>query len=385
MQFEFATAARIIFGTGARREVAPAAAAFGQRVLVVSGRRPDAAEPLAAELSALGLPVTRLSVAGEPDVETISAGLAQARAAGAEVVVAIGGGSALDTGKTLAALLANPGDLFDYLEGVGRGRALARPSVPLIAVPTTAGTGAEVTRNAVIAVPDRRVKVSLRSPHMLARLAVVDPELTYSAPPAVTASAGLDALTQLIEPFVSNAANPLTDAVCREGLRRAGGALRRAYHNGADHEARADMALAGLCSGLALANARLGAVHGLAGPLGGWLPAAPHGALCARLLAGATAANLAALHARAPGNPALARYTEAAQILTGHPDATPADGVAWLRGLVAELRVPNLATYGLTAADLPALVPLAQKANSMRGNPLPLTDAEVAAILDEAL
>jgi alcohol dehydrogenase class IV len=383
--FEFATATRIVFGAGTRRQVAPAAAALGQRVLLVGGQRPGPADALAAELVDAGRAVERLAVAGEPEVEAVAAGAAQARAAGVDVVVAIGGGSALDTGKAIAALLTNPGDLFEYLEGVGRGQALAHPSAPFIAVPTTAGTGAEVTRNAVLAVPDQRVKVSLRSPHMLPRLAVVDPELTYSLPLAVTASAGLDALAQLIEPFVSNAANPLTDAICREGLPRAAGALRRAYHAGVDVKARAEMSLASTLSGLALANARLGAVHGLAGPLGGWLPVAPHGALCARLLPAVTAANIGALLARAPSSPALARYAEVAQALTGRPAATLAEGVAWLRDLVADLNVPALGAYGLSARDIPELVPLAQKANSMRGNPIPLTDAEVAEVLRQAL
>jgi alcohol dehydrogenase class IV len=384
MQFEFATATRIVFGPGARRQVAPAAAVLGKRALLVSGQRPGPANELAADLQDAGLSTTRLAVAGEPEVETVAAGAQQARADGVDVVVAIGGGSALDTGKAIAALLTNPGEVLDYLEGVGSGKPLTQPSAPFVAVPTTAGTGAEVTRNAVLGVPARRVKVSLRSPHMLPRLAVLDPELTYSLPPAVTASAGLDALTQLIEPFVSNAANPLTDALCREGLRRTPAALRRAYHTG-DPAARAEMALASLLSGLALANARLGAVHGLAGPLGGWLPAAPHGALCARLLPEVTAANIAALLVRAPDSPALSQYEELVQALTGWPTATLAEGVAWLRALVAELGVPRLGDFGLTAADLPALVPLAQKANSMRGNPIPLEDAEVAEILRQAL
>ena len=383
--FDFATATRIVFGPGARREAAPAAAAWGKRIFLITGQRPAPGAGLSAELRAAGLTVERWPVAGEPSAADVSAAVAQARAAGVEVVVAIGGGSVLDTGKAVAALLANGGEVLDYVEVVGRGQPLTQPSAPFIALPTTAGTGAEVTRNAVVSVPAHRLKASLRSPHMLPRLALVDPELTYDLPPALTASTGLDALTQLLEPFVSVAANPLTDALCREGLRRVAAALRRAVSHGGDTAARGDMALASLLGGLALANAKLGAVHGLAGPLGGWLPAAPHGALCGRLLPIVNAANLAALQARAPDSPALPRYAEAAQILIGRPQATAADGPAWLRDLVVELALPGLAAYGLAPADFPALVPAAQQASSMRGNPIALTDGEISAILEQAL
>jgi alcohol dehydrogenase class IV len=388
MLFEFATAARIVFGPGARREVAPAAALLGRRALLVTGRRSAPADALQAELQAAGVSAQRFAVSGEPDLETIGAGAAQARQAGAEMVISLGGGSALDTGKVVAALLTNAGELLDYLEVIGRGQPLANDPAPFIAVPTTAGTGSEVTRNATLLSRAHRQKVSLRSPRLLARLAVVDPELTYTLPRTVTAYAGLDALTQLIEPFVSNAANPLSDALCREGIPLAARGLLRAYADGGDVAARADMALASLLGGMALANARLGAVHGLAGPLGGWLAEAPHGALCARLLPIVVAANLKALRARGPASPALARYGELAQMLTGLTPASPgsaADAVEWLQVLVARLNVPPLSSYGLTERDITALVPQAQKANSMRGNPIVLTDAEVAAILEEAL
>lgn len=384
MSFEFATANRIVFGPGVVRQAAPAAAEWAQRALLVTGSREAPGAALAEQLLALGVVSERLAVAAEPDVPTVAAGVALARALGAQVVIGLGGGSVLDAGKAIAALAPNPGEALDYLEVVGRGQALAQAALPYIAIPTTAGTGSEVTRNAVLAVPEQRVKVSLRGPTLLPRLALVDPELSYSVPPEVTAYTGLDALTQLLEPFVSSGANPLTDALCREGLRRAGTALPRVAADGADHAARADMALASLFGGLALANARLGAVHGLAGPLGGRY-AAPHGALCGRLLPAATAANLRALRARAPGSPALARYAEAAHLITCAHDATPADLVAWLHALVERLALPRLAAYGVTAADLPELVPLAQRASSMRGNPIPLTDAEVADILWQAL
>lgn len=384
MSFEFATANRIVFGPGVVRQAAPAAAEWGQRALLVTGRREAPGAALAEQLQAAGIVSERFVVAAEPDVPTVAAGVALARALGAQVVIGLGGGSVLDAAKAIAALAPNPGEALDYLEVVGRGQPLTQAALPCLAIPTTAGTGSEVTRNAVLAVPEQRVKVSLRGPTLLPRLALVDPELTYSVPPDVTGYTGLDALTQLLEPLVSSGANPLTDALCREGLRRAGAALPRVAADGADHAARADMALASLFGGLALANAKLGAVHGLAGPLGGRY-AAPHGALCGRLLPTATAVNLRALQARAPGSPALAAYAEAARLITGDNDATPADLVAWLHTLVERLALPRLAAYGVTAADLPELIPLAQRASSMRGNPIHLTDSEVDTILQQAL
>ncbi|HSG20091.1 MAG TPA: iron-containing alcohol dehydrogenase, partial [Burkholderiaceae bacterium] len=275
---------------------------------------------------------------------------------------------------------------LDYLEVIGAGKAITQPAAPYLAIPTTAGTGAEVTRNAVLGSPEHRVKVSLRSPLMLPRLAVIDPELTYQLPPRLTASTGLDALTQLLEPYVSHLANPLTDAICREGLRRAARSLRRAYRQGrADLPARNDMALASLLGGLALANAKLGAVHGFAGPLGGMFPAAPHGATCAALLPQVMAVNVQALQERATAERALRRYDEVAQILTGSDRATAADGVAWVRDLCRELQIPPLNSYGLTEADFPALIEKSAKASSMKGNPIKLTGEEMAEILRRAL
>jgi alcohol dehydrogenase class IV len=314
----------------------------------------------------------------------VEEGAARARRAGCDCVAAFGGGSVIDAAKAVSALLTNPEPLHEYLEVVGRGRPLAVRAAPLLAIPTTAGTGAEVTRNAVLAVEGERVKVSLRSALMLPAVALVDPELTHSLPPALTASAGLDALTQCLEPFVSPSASPLSDAVAREGLGRAGGALRRAVRDGGDREARRDMAVASLCGGLALANARLGAVHGFAAALGGMFPV-PHGVACARLLAPVAAANVRALRERAPESPALARYAEAARLLTGRADATPEEGAAWLRALVADLAVPPLSRFGLLPAHVAEVVPKAQRASSMQGNPVALTAEELGEALEAGM
>ncbi len=384
MRFEFATATRIVFGPGTVSEAAPMAMALGQRPLVVMGREPSRAASLLDGLASHGLETLTFAVAGEPTVGRVAEGTALARAAGCDVVIAMGGGSALDAGKAIASLLANGGEPLDYLEVIGRGQPITRPSLPLVAIPTTAGTGTEVTRNAVLGSPEHGVKASLRSPLMLPTVAIVDPELTYNLPPAITASTGLDALTQCIEPFVARKANPLTDAVAREGMVRAARSLRRAYENGADMGAREDMAVASLMGGLSLANAGLGAAHGFAGPIGGMFPA-PHGAICARLLPLVMATNVAALQAREPGAAVLARYDEIARLLTGRPDATAADGVQWVEELVAALHIPALGTYGVAETDFPQIVANSQLASSMQGNPIRLSDGELTAILSEAL
>jgi alcohol dehydrogenase class IV len=323
-------------------------------------------------------------VRGEPTVETALKGAQQGRDFAADLVIAMGGGSPIDAAKAIAALLTNPGDPTDYLEVIGRGLPLARPAVPVMAIPTTAGPGAEVTRNAVLASPQQRIKVSMRHASMLPRVALVDPVLTYDMPPSVTASTGLDALTQCLEPFVSHLTTPLTDGFCREGMRRAARSLRRAYHDGSDREARRDMALASLCGGLALANAKLGAVHGFAGPIGGMFDA-PHGAVCARLLPGVMEANIRALQARAPDSPALARHEEAARILTEDASATVSDGVSWVQRLCDELAVPGLSDYGVRSTDVADIVAKAMSSSSMKGNPISLTEAELAAALTGAL
>ncbi|MBZ5622274.1 MAG: iron-containing alcohol dehydrogenase [Acidobacteriia bacterium] len=384
MRFDFATATRILFGEGVVREVPAAAAVMGTRALVVTGASPDRAAPVIAGLKTSALACLPFRVAGEPTIGLIRAGAEYARDERCDLVIAIGGGSAIDAGKALAAMLTNPGDPLDYLEVIGRGQPLQRASAPFIAIPTTAGTGSEVTRNAVLASPEHRVKASLRSASMLPRLAVVDPELMLGLPRAITASTGLDALTQLIEPYVSTRANPMTDLFCTEGIGRAAGALPRVWDDGRDRVARAGMAWASLLGGLALANAGLGAVHGFAAPVGGMFPA-PHGAVCAAVLPHAFAINVRALGSRAPEDRALRRYDEVARLLTGSPYATAGDGVLWIAQICRKLEIPPLGTYGVTAADIPDLVDKAAKASSMKGNPIVLTPAELSEIIARAI
>ncbi len=378
--FEFATAGRIIVGAGRARGLPDVLAPLGTRALVCTGANPARHQEL---LAGLGVPAAVFAVTGEPTIELARAAVAAAREHGADVVAAIGGGSVIDAGKAVAMLLGNGGDPLDYLEVVGSGRKITRPAVPFVAVPTTAGTGAEVTANAVLASPAHGVKASLRSALMIPRVALVDPLLSASCPPAVTASSGLDALAQCLEPFVSVSANPLTDGLAREGLRRAAAGLRRAYADGGDIGARTDMAVCSLLGGLALANAKLGAVHGLAGVIGG-TAAVPHGMACAALLAPVIETNVAALRSRQPGHPALARYAEAARLLTGRPAASIEDGVAWIREMVAQLAIPGLGAFGLRQERAADVAANAMRSSSMRGNPVALSAEDLRAILAQA-
>lgn len=383
MQFEFATATRIVFGPGAAGSIGREAAALGRRAFVLTGADPQRAWPLLRDLENHHVMHTEFRIVQEPTTGLVAEAVRKAGSSDCDLVIGIGGGSVIDAGKAVAALLANGGDLLQYLEVIGEGRPLRRPSIPCIAVPTTAGTGAEVTRNAVLDSPAHRVKVSLRSPFMLPRLALVDPELTYSMPPALTAATGLDALTQILEAFVSRNANPLTDGVCREGLQRAARSLHRAFANGGDRQAREDMCLASLCGGLALANARLGAVHGIAGAFGGAFRA-PHGAVCGRLLPFVAAANIKALRERDPDAPALGRFREAARILTGDTGADPEAGAAWLQALCDRLEVPALSTHGFSSEHAPDLIANSIRSSSMKGNPIDLTAGELKRILEVA-
>jgi len=392
--FEFATANRVVFGRGTFSQVGSIlleGGDTGKSVFVVTGSSNRYARPLLEELAGRGVSTVTFSVSGEPSADTIVEATAAAVAGGCGSVVAIGGGSPIDTGKAVAALLTNGGDdpdPFDFLELVGRGQALTQPSARFVAVPTTAGPGAEVTRNAVIGAGDR--KVSMRSPFMLPAVAVVDPELTLELPPAVTAATGLDALIQCIEPFVSSKANPVTDALALQGMKYGAACLRRAYDNGAgDIEAREGMCLCSLLGGLALANSKLGAVHGFAGVIGGAFPA-PHGAVCAALLAPCTRMNLKVLEelsqaGDASAQASLASYDIVAQTLTGRPNASAEDALPWMEDLVAALDVPGLATYGLAEADVPRVCEAAAASSSMQGNPVKLGQPLLEAVLRAAM
>lgn len=383
-KFEFATAQQIIFGPGVLDQAGDKISGLGQRAFIVTGSSARGAGRLINLLSEKNIGAATFRVSGEPTVGLVQEGVEQARRFNSDLVIGMGGGSAIDCGKAISALYTNPGEVLDYLEVVGKGQPLRAAPLPYLAIPTTAGTGSEVTKNAVLSVPDKQVKVSLRSNRMLPRLALIDPQLTLELPPQITAQTGLDALTQLIEPYVSNAANPLTDGLCREGIRRAARALPRAFQQGDDLDARQDMSLASLFGGLALANAKLGAVHGFAGPLGGMFPA-PHGMICARLLPFVMQANVQALQLRFPESPIVERYAEVARMLTGEPRATAQEGADWVQSLCEDLSIPPLRKYGLKEAHFEALIEKSTHSSSMKGNPIQLTHEELRLILAQAI
>lgn len=377
MEFEFATAARIVFGRGVIRQASSLVGGLGVRPLLVTGRSAERGHRVLDGAESF-------RVDGEPTIGLVEAGAELARSLRCDVVVGVGGGSALDAAKAIAALAVNPGPALEYLEVIGRGRPLGRAALPVVAAPTTAGTGSEVTRNAVLSSPGHGVKVSLRHISMLPKVALVDPDLMLSLPAAATAATGLDALTQLIEPYVSVRATAMTDPLCREGIPRVGSALCRAFDHPGDVDARTRMALGALLSGMALANAGLGAVHGFAAVLGGRF-AAPHGALCAALLPAAMRVNVRALRERHPEGPYLDRYREVA-VWLGEGSQATAESAALAAGRQVErLLIPRLSQWGVRPADVPEAARLAEQASSMKGNPVKLTRTELEEILESAI
>lgn len=416
--FTVARLPRLLVGPGRLADLPGVIAELGRSVLLVTGARSfregPGWNPLIEALDAAGIAWEHLAVSGEPSPELVDGAVATRRADPPDVVVGIGGGSALDAAKAIAGLLRSGTTALDHLEGVGRGVPYPGPATSFVAVPTTAGTGSEVTKNAVLSgtlpgagavgaagdvgaaddaggnAAGAPFKKSFRDEALVARVAILDPDLLAGSPPAVIAGDGMDALTQLLEALTSTGASPFTDAVARAGLAAAAGALpswHAAALAGASAEAtavdRAAMSWAACCSGIALANAGLGAVHGIVAALGARFPV-PHGTGCGILLAATTRANLAALEARAPAAPALARYADAGRILAGRPDL--ADDTARATLLVEldawteALGLPRLADYGVGQVDLPALV-AESRGSSMRTNPVPLEDAEIAGIL----
>jgi alcohol dehydrogenase class IV len=383
LSFEFASPTRVVFGNGTLSKVSQLIGGKKKRILLVSGKNIDRSQPLANTLMLKSCDVFRYIVEGEPTIETVEKGVEAARCEDCQLVVGFGGGSVIDCAKAIAALVPNKGKLFDYLEVIGLDKELEADPLPLIAIPTTAGTGAEVTKNAVIHSPEHQVKVSLRSPLMFPDVAIVDPDLTLSLPPEITATTGMDALSHLLETFVCNQPNPMTDAWCREGLRRIAASLRKVFDNGNDIQARTDMALASMLGGMALANVKLGAVHGFAGPMGGMFPV-PHGAVCAALLPAVMEINIREVN-RQNQSASLLRYDELGQILTGKPDAKAEEGIVWIKKLVNYLKIPTLSTYGLTSSAFTTLTEKAKNASSMKGNPVLLSDSDLREILERSV
>ena len=384
VRFDLAVPVDIRFGAGRVSEVPEVFARLGaSRVLVVTGRTTSRADTLRSELRETGISSIVFGVATEPSIERVRAAVSLVAESGCDAVLGFGGGSALDVAKAVAVLALSGTDPTDHLEVIGAGHPIERPGLPCVAVPTTAGTGSEVTRNSVLS--GGGVKASLRSPLILPKVALVDPELLVGVPKPTIAASGMDALSQLIEPLLSKRANPFSDALARDGIRRSARSLRRGYEEGMEESGvREDLALASLFSGMCLANSGLGAVHGLAAAAGARL-SAPHGVVCAAVLAAVMDVNLRALRERAREHPALPRMTEVATLLTGLTEATPEDAIAWLQELTAALSIPGLASYGLNQDEIAPMVAAAQKASSMRGNPIELRDEEVTEIITRSL
>jgi alcohol dehydrogenase class IV len=328
---------------------------------------------------------------GEPTVQSAIDCTKLASENGCELVVAVGGGTAVDTGKCVAAMLTNGGaerDIYDFLEVVGKAMPIEKRPRPFVAIPTTAGPGAELTKNSVLEAGDR--KVSMRHPLMLPDLVIVDPKLTVQMPRDVTAHTGLDALTQCIEPYVCNSPNPVTDSLSMSGIKLGAKSLRRCLEQPDDISARTDMALCAMYGGMALANAKLGAVHGFSGTLGGLLHA-PHGAICAALLPHCVKMNVELLETRVMDeNPerakeGLRRYKEVANACLGKDDATVAELVKWIEDLVSFCGVPKLSKFGMKDEDVSESVLKSMQSSSMKGNPVGLTVEELEMMLRNAM
>jgi alcohol dehydrogenase class IV len=410
MTFDFYPVPRIQFGAGQFDKLPDALRPLGTRVLVIHNA--DALVPRTTRLLESGGTgrsqpesanfeyVTFYRQRGEPTTDDVERAVALARQERCDCLIALGGGSAIDCTKATAALLTNQGSPLDYMEVVGRRKMITRPCAPWIAIPTTAGTGAEATRNAVIALaaspragalqspgPEPAptpFKASIRSEHLLPKLILIDPQLHLDLPPAVTARSGMDALCQCIESYTSSNANPLTDPLALQGISLCARSLKKCYGHGNDITARQDMALAALLSGVCLTNAGLGAVHGFAAPLGAHFPI-PHGLICATLLPHVIQANITTLQSQDPHHPTLHRYATIGRTLTANPALPHADAltaaVHFTRDLNTALNIPPLSSFNFSPTDIPPMIRLARKASSMRYNPVVLNDDALAGIL----
>lgn len=393
--FDIAVLPRILFGSGRVGELPTLVPSYGRRVLLVTGRRSFRAtlhwRNVLDGLRAAGCEIWDMSVEDEPSPRLVDDAVAEFRSHAIEVVVAIGGGSVLDAAKAIAGLLPFGNSVLDHLEGVGRGVPYGGPALPFIAVPTTAGTGSEATKNAVLSVRGQSgYKKSFRHDTLVPRVALVDPELLASCSAEQIAANGMDAFTQLLESYVSLRANPLTDALAYSGMKAVREGFLTAWHGGTSPEAQAArtaMAYGSLLSGITLAQVGLGSVHGLASPLGAFFPI-PHGVVCGTLVATATEVNIAAMRDREPKNPALGKYAEAGRLLSNDRGLSDDEAlralVEHLQAWTATLELARLGRYGVTVADIPRIV-ADSRGSSMKTNPVVLDDDEIAAIVEARL
>jgi len=390
-EFLFSSTPHIHFGSGKRLELTGLITGFGKKVLLVTGDSSfdssDRCQQLWQELSR-NFDIRRVKVSGEPSPQLVDEAVAEHHDFSADCVVALGGGSAVDAGKAIAGLLPGGESVMEYLEGVGKGGEYIGPSTPFIAIPTTAGTGGETSRNAVLSVVgDQGFKKSFRHESLVARHIILDPELTLDCPADLTAACGMDALTQLLESYVSLAASPMTDALAISGLKQVRDSLLTAVEDGDDINARAGMLYASSLSGLTLANAGLGSVHGLASPLGAYFPI-PHGVVCGTLLFEATQINMAAMYQRAPDHPALEKYDDVGRLFTRQESLDPYAAREALLGILqawsGRLKMPRLSQFGVGEEDVDRIV-AGSRGNSMQTNPVRLTDQEIAEVVRRRL
>ncbi|CAG7856164.1 alcohol dehydrogenase [biofilm metagenome] len=385
---------RIVFGNGRLKEVPALAAAYGTTCLLITGKKSFCATPrwqaFIDSVEDKGLRWVHFTVSGEPSPTVVDTAVKQYKSEGIHVVIAIGGGSVLDAAKAIAGLLPHGNSVMDHLEGVGKNIPYHGPSLPFIAVPTTAGTGSEATKNAVLSVQGPNgFKKSFRDECLIPEYAVLDPELLETCPQALIAADGMDAFTQLLESYVSSRANPFTDALAWSGINAFKEGFFAAWEGiePAASQGRACMAYASLLSGITLAQVGLGSVHGLASPLGAYFPI-PHGVVCGTLVSAATEANIKALEAREPAHPALAKYAQVGRSLSGQPTWDDSAARKTLITLLAEwadkLELPRLNRYGINKSDFPHIV-ANSRGNSMQTNPIVLTDEEINTILQERL
>jgi alcohol dehydrogenase class IV len=381
--FEFSGVGRIVFGRGKFSMAGDLAKSLGRSALVIYNG--NANESRVQTIARSGVQVHAIRQRGEPVVSQVDAAVEEARRRECDCVIGIGGGSAIDAAKAVAGLLTSGGSAIDYMEVVGNGRKISRLSAPWMAIPTTAGTGAEATRNAVIGLPEKKFKASIRSEMLLPRIALVDPDLGADVSPAVTAGSGMDAICQLIESYTSLGASPMTDALALTGIPLAAKNLPTAFADGGNLAAREAMAMAALLSGMTLTNAGLGAVHGFAAPIGANFPV-PHGIVCAALLPNVIQANIQALRSQTGGEaaPALSRYAAIGEIFasTGEPlDAC----VSFITELKRQLKIPPLKEFGIGERDIPEMVALARRTSSMKFNPVQLSEDALSDVLRQAI
>lgn len=391
--FNLSRLPRIIYGAGVRAQLPSLAASFGSRMLLVTGARHLHSRPywqeLLSDLQAAGLEWHPLTIAGEPSPQEIDEAVRNYRDLCVDVVVGIGGGSALDAAKAIAGLLKPGNSVMDHLEGVGPELPYQGPSTPFIAVPTTAGTGSEATKNAVLSVHGQEgFKKSFRGNKLVAEIALVDPDLLASCTPQVIAANGMDAFTQLLESYVSSKANRFSDALAWSGMKAARDGLMTWYREGSDaREAQAGMAYAALLSGITLAQVGLGSVHGLASPLGAYFPI-PHGVVCGTLVAEATSMNIKALNKRDSGSQTLLKYAQAGRMMTRDihlsDDAALVRLIEVLHDWTEHMQLPRLSRYGMSQTDIPRIV-ANSRGSSMKTNPIVLEDEEIAEILKRRL